>query len=683
MAKTHPKTGFSEQRNILNFRPKINFIEPAQIPDIPPAAIEAPVTLEVLKVGLDSAIDEYKNIAQLADAAQLRIDERSKGLIINLDLSQDAIIINAVQRHFNDTSKTTISYDDYKNCIESIRKDSLSRVFTTSPQDVLAANNDPFRTSFGGIGKAPGMARPELYNKIQAIKPLDLAKFTEEQLLKLGIELLELFINGPVGILAKPLKAIVDYLRGQLRSKRTKNNLAVDQVLSGLDDASTKLATEPDSYIGKEQDCNLIVDAYERGAHFSDTESSVYAPLSRNVQNTKSLSEGMQQILSGYKANQISTPVTQGIHDEKQSIKFGPVEITLPNNQATQLLNKAIRECIPCSFRIGTFMELNIGSQLLDLIKADIKRRYAALQALADLFNNVDIYGDFCQMVGFLNFMCVPDLQRILAMLAAMLMDFGINLSGIMNLILQLVAPFMTPILMSVNALLDRFIQLVLQPIDCIINAIDLQVRKLMIQPNVNLGLGKPNFTKTSLKVSTGIAGAEQHIAELEAEAKSGLVQLGSKLDQAQRLIRNKLSFLTKEAEKLLSSHHGKDLGYTAMSRDKLVVIRLVGLVKAMISAVSSGKKLCADQAKPSITEIDNFYQHYVSPSSPFKISVDGDGNLVIAEKEAGQLAQRPKALVLNNITFNPVSAIFKCPIASTEDDASRVNDWILELDKI
>ena len=192
MAKRVKKdTNFSKQRNILNFRPKIYFIEPDQIdedtetflgkkdpPD--PNAIQ---TIDENKEEVSSLIEEFKEIEELCDLAQERINTRAKDMIINLDPQQDAHIIDSLRRHFNDPTKNSITYDDYIHCLNQTYEQSESNFFEIDPKEIELGASDPFRNTFGSMGLES--ARPELDPKLQPIKPIDMASFQEDGIIKL------------------------------------------------------------------------------------------------------------------------------------------------------------------------------------------------------------------------------------------------------------------------------------------------------------------------------------------------------------------------------------------------------------------------------------------------------------------------------------------------------------------
>lgn len=183
---------FSSQRDILNFRPVINFVEPDQIEEEFNQE-EPAITLDSIKSDTDQLINDYQNIVELSTVAQTKIDARSQDLVIKLDSSADAHVIAAVQRHFGDPNKKDITYADYKECLSHINQQA--NFSTVDQSEVDKASQDPFRLDFGPYGA--NSPRPELQDNLQSIEPIDIKNFQLEQLEKL----LELLAPG-IGTIA-------------------------------------------------------------------------------------------------------------------------------------------------------------------------------------------------------------------------------------------------------------------------------------------------------------------------------------------------------------------------------------------------------------------------------------------------------------------------------------------------
>lgn len=439
---------------------------------------------------------------------------------------------------------------------------------------------------------------------------------------------------------------------------------------------------EMKDYSVKTQDCNAITRAFERGLAYNNDEPSVQASMTRHVQNTKFFATAATKSLNSYKtqpalalANQTGKPDSA----ELSGMKIGNQFITVPTNKSSSILSRAVKECIPCDFRILHGLDLNPVQGLLAALKADVKSRLGILDDLKNLLSNIDIYGDFCQMASFLNFMCVPDLQRMLVILMAMMMDFSAALLTLNGLLQALLAPFFTPLLMSINNLLDQLVQLVLSPLTCIMSAIEQDIRKL----DIGALFGDETLGSARKAVNVKKQQVVLDVQKFQGEVRTSLMELHTMLNQGDKLIRNKLNFYTQQITQLLGQWGQYDTSAVAAGNQKIICLRLVGLIRAMIKAKSLGSKLCQENHKPSTTELDNFFSTYVSPNSQFNISVDPSGNLQLSPKIFQKTI--PTGITTTAqplLTPPPEVKTIKCRLNTSSDDVNKVNLWIAELNQ-
>jgi hypothetical protein len=251
---------------------------------------------------------------------------------------------------------------------------------------------------------------------------------------------------------------------------------------------------------------------------------------------------------------------------------------------------------------------------------------------------------------------------------------------------------------------------MVIDPIDCIINSIREQSRKLHVtELEANVRDIKVNVDGSTINVPTvqisptrdiGIStrALDQKQAQIDADFKTfqnnfkgALNELEIHLTSSSNEMRTKLQVYVDELQKFLVLAGGHDTTYMITAQKKLITIRLIAFIVAMIKAKSKGSKFCKPGEKPAPAALDNFFNNFLSPNSPFSISVDAAGNLIVDEKlpqnQLGTAKNIDVADVLtkprNLIDFGPVKTVFKCPVATTVDDVDRVNTWMLQLDKI
>ena len=147
-----------------------------------------------------------------------------------------------------------------------------------------------------------------------------------------------------------------------------------------------------------------------------------------------------------------------------------------------------LSQCIPCDFRKFNLDELDPFQDLLDILENELLRRYQRLMGLfKSLLSNNDIRDDLCNLLNFLQFQCLPDLAGIvslLGMLSMKLMD--LKLLNFKGAFMAFLSPFFMPIANGINELLDKYIQLIMGPIDCVLDSLDTQLAKLDINSAVD-----------------------------------------------------------------------------------------------------------------------------------------------------------------------------------------------------
>ena len=187
-----PKEIDTHSRDILNFRPLIEFVEPDLEPQAP-NPIPEPPPIEDDAEAAEKIRLELFNLAEsvdvLAAALQARIDLRAKDMKIRLDPRVDAAPIAALKRLFPEAPFQSvdtpdgpeedgffISYDQYKACRENIRlyADEKAKKNQIKPTDVDLKN---YVAGFDSPEAKDGRLRPDLIPNAQLIDPLDIGKF--------------------------------------------------------------------------------------------------------------------------------------------------------------------------------------------------------------------------------------------------------------------------------------------------------------------------------------------------------------------------------------------------------------------------------------------------------------------------------------------------------------------------
>jgi len=184
---------FNESDEILNYRPRIEYVEPD--PEYFKPDVEEVVTIDDVRDRTQKLINGLDAVAKLADIAQKRIDQRVKnsgGLTMKLDPKRDHQTIAAMKRRFPNADPSQITYDDYKKALDCLQK-STAPVPQVTAADIRAAKSDPNRTNFGGVNNKSGENRAEL--SAPGMEPMDLDKFQKNAVIALH-KLMEPLIRG-------------------------------------------------------------------------------------------------------------------------------------------------------------------------------------------------------------------------------------------------------------------------------------------------------------------------------------------------------------------------------------------------------------------------------------------------------------------------------------------------------
>jgi len=450
------------------------------------------------------------------------------------------------------------------------------------------------------------------------------------------------------------------------------------------------------------QDCNLIASTFEKACHYDASEPAVYAPMMRQIESIRSFSGSAQLFLNSY----IQTPVSKSDTESQfeamtsdlkstgtQNVEipsmtsFGPqIGAFLSDTFGKDLMNW-VKDCIPCTDRILSLIEVFPHPDLLSALKADVMFKAELFADMTSLLKNIDIYGDYCELMKLLSFMCIPDLQRLIALLMSLILFEAPKLDLQINILMALIAPIFAPILAGITAMLDQFALMVLSPIDCIIDNINFQLKKIYMQMD----------PKNPLE-----------------EMKNGIAELNNSIIEGKEAIQEKLDYYIEQVKKLLGEANFGASAYLKVSFKKLKLIRLISFIAAIITSLSKGQLACTREGRsPSLTELDNFFNNFFGDNSNFRVTVDPNGNLSIDEAlpEYNDIYQQDVAGVIgqsaeinNLIQAGSTSDFYKsftqqiegiqkslssavkvnipCRIETTPEDSSKIESWIAELSK-
>ena len=285
-------------------------------------------------------------------------------------------------------------------------------------------------------------------------------------------------------------------------------------------------------------DCEIIIKAFEKAAIYSTDPKSVYAmttpvlsKMRSDARNTQSQFQkqfdfmdkmkdardiqnaGMNRPYTDPRGKDIVAAVsslTQDDLDQAQKDARSEEEPPPPLPEVGQEnrwvddawgSNKPLEErnafqryvmgCIPCEQRVRNAEQFHNQfwadqggwkDQWLDMQEAALM---GAMQKLAKILNMFRDLGtksiqSICSFFDIFNYRCPTDLVVMIKALSGLLVKISIDLLGDMNFLMDIVSSLIGPLLSGFIQLMKNYVMAIIDPIWCIIDAIQLQIRALI-----------------------------------------------------------------------------------------------------------------------------------------------------------------------------------------------------------
>jgi hypothetical protein len=295
----------------------------------------------------------------------------------------------------------------------------------------------------------------------------------------------------------------------------------------GLDDlAADNQAENPLAF----NDCVMVTKAYEKSAMFATSEEAVFAMLTPHLQTMivqtdsavkqidsaeaiTSVKGIQEQIQNEVAAAQSDASALQAAAAPPGAPPDGPVpppaattsnivgdQSAAPGEPQDQLFTDFVpvspegerqwdrifdSKCIPCGFRFSLDTQAlagfaGLGDALWNAMLGWFLQMKKYIDDILNFFSTLGGGNELCSFISFFcEFVCIPDIMKILALLSALLLKLSMEFTTLFDLILGLIAPLITPILSALISVLHQVIMMIIDPIKCIIDAIVAMMRKL------------------------------------------------------------------------------------------------------------------------------------------------------------------------------------------------------------
>lgn len=480
-----------------------------------------------------------------------------------------------------------------------------------------------------------------------------------------------------------------------------------------------------------DSDLSLIITTFERSMARNNNESALFVPFRREINGFSGVPRTVIDSISSLPAFQAkpetndsgpstvpSIPTPSGAlndDDEALSEQQSPSE---DGDDNEEWLNKAknwVQDCVPCDFRSLTKFDPNF----LGDVKGDWEKALGDIDASLskfdnELLNSDVVFSNVCGLAGQLKPHCIPDLNKIIWLLNFLLSklnkEIDINLNIFDNLITGILSPIFNAMLSNVD-LIDK---LALDPIFCVVEQLNATIYKFQNQalgPTVRFSRNptQEQIANNSRDQREAADVGRQEVLEA-ARAQQSTQSVSAFLQQARsenefsvlkdyletgiNYVKNYKKWLTDMLKDIVGSQTESWNSKVDTSKQKLDLLRLIGLVNSIVNAANNGDFICGvDEDSLTAEELKTLIDSYINPNTNLEVSLEDDNLIIRRDRRQDELdqsdgeiqgtdstsASSSRKIPSNIVLTKPISACLK---KVTAEEYNQVQLWIKQLEE-
>lgn len=461
----------------------------------------------------------------------------------------------------------------------------------------------------------------------------------------------------------------------------------------------------------KVADCSQIIKTFQKAMMAAPSEEAVIGSILPKVSAIAMNSHSVSSNLS----NNAAPPIPEALgflFGGGGSVSLPSIDLPdLPDSSA-QMLNATnwrewLEKCIPCNLRVNLRADLlgTFNSTLLTTLENMLNSYLKELAFVMNVLNAPDVYQDACLMLRGMNAICIPDLQRILSLLAMMLYRLTTKEIIDVDIMKLIVLPIFQPIFTGIAMLFSRYKMLVTDPLNCVVTQIDVELNKLKIADEVssiNTSIGNALDQDTI----GAITKMEEGISQFQKSMGTGLTELRNTVTQGVNEVESLVDDLMRELESFVGIGEQETVDYLLNQYKKLKLIRMISFVSGLVKAQIGGFNCSLDNPDTAQETLITFFDNYLNPNSNIVVITDpqtGDVTLmvdrnavrglgsavtngvaspgpIILQPSGNQEIDQAVNAIITQAT-SPVSIKPKCFFEASSEDDNKLAQWIAELD--
>lgn len=254
-----------------------------------------------------------------------------------------------------------------------------------------------------------------------------------------------------------------------------------------------------------QQDYALIINTYEKETSYWAEEDYALAYHYKDVYSTRNFSERVQEQMNYYPGLHQTSPVPgenpayvnakgmtedrmhywnnamdnpnafmNGLRSREQDFDYSTIfDTDASAEDRAKNVGNLLTECIPCFGRKVNLDDLLPDLDLLNIHLGNIGARTDLLDQIKSLFTDPGSYIDVCELLNLLSSLCPQDLLAMLALLTQYLAKLNLDIRFNIDFIVNLVGAILSPFLNSLSQWIDKWMQMILEPMLCVIDHIN------------------------------------------------------------------------------------------------------------------------------------------------------------------------------------------------------------------
>lgn len=468
----------------------------------------------------------------------------------------------------------------------------------------------------------------------------------------------------------------------------------------------------------KSADCTSIIKAFEKHMLSAPEEGAIVGSTLPRIAainvNATSAASNLQNLVDppvpsevlGSFSNRAST-------GEDPSVSIPGVQKSTPDIDNWK---DWLADCIPCNLRIEFKAELfnSLDDDFLAILTNMVDQYLKEMSFILNLLNASDVYRDVCPLLFAMQDICIPDLQRIVSLLAGILFRMTVREFQGIDIIALLIQPILQPLFVGIFGILNQYKALIVTPLNCVKTSVNAQLGKLQLGQAVPVGLAADMAAKTQAlsfgtinnsnrdKVRDALVVARQPLDSLDVgidAMQNSVGMAASHLDRMMAIgiteIDAMLSDLKSEISGFLGVNDKDTVQFLLNQYQKLIIFRLIEFIAALIKALTIGFNCDFSNVTKAKDTVSTFLNDFLGPNIPVVISTDESGDIQLfftpqSQETAEGLgsdvtpSQDPEvestfdAIITQS--SQPVTIKPQCVFEPSSEDANKLAQWIAEL---